>query len=82
MLEAIKPGPRIVIVNFAEDTYDVGGRMADTRSIFAKTGVGADIVDDPPGFKGHGAGGDFTFARKFGPCIQSFIETGTRQQPC
>jgi pimeloyl-ACP methyl ester carboxylesterase len=82
MLEAIKPGARIVLVNFAEDTYDVGGRMADARTIFAKSGVTADIIDDPPGFKGHSAGGDFTFARKLGPCIQAFIETGNKQLPC
>ena len=34
------------------------------------------IVDAPDGFKGHGAAGDFAFARKFGPCIQAFIDTG------
>ena len=34
------------------------------------------IIDDPDGFKGHGAGSDFAFARKFGPCIKAFIEQG------
>jgi len=82
VIEALKPGPRVVLVNFADDDYDVGGRMGDARSIFAKSGVNAVIVDDPPGFKGHGAGGDFTFARKFGPCIQAFVEAGNKQQPC
>jgi pimeloyl-ACP methyl ester carboxylesterase len=82
LLEALKPGPRVVLVNFADDSYDVGGRMADARSIFAKSGVSAAIVDDPPGFQGHGAGDDFTFARKFGACIQAFIERGKKEQPC
>jgi pimeloyl-ACP methyl ester carboxylesterase len=82
LVEAIKPGPRVVVVNFADDTYDIGGRMGDARAAFTKSGVSAVIVDNPEGFKGHGAGSDFTFARKFGPCIQSFIETGNKQQPC
>ncbi|MCA0305305.1 MAG: hypothetical protein LCH95_23135 [Proteobacteria bacterium] len=82
MLAAIKPGARLVVVNFANDSYDVGGRMEDARRLFAKSGVAAEIVDAPEGFSGHGAGADFAFTRKFGPCIQAFIEQGTRQQPC
>ena len=82
MIEALKPGPRLVDVQFAEDAYDVGGRMADARSIFAKSGVGAEIIDTPEGFKGHGAGADFAFARKFGACIEAFIEGGKKQAPC
>ena len=82
MIEALKPGPRIVLVNFADDAYDVGGRMADARTIVAKSGVDAVIIDDPAGFKGHGAASDPAFARKFGSCIQAFIETGGKRQPC
>jgi pimeloyl-ACP methyl ester carboxylesterase len=82
MIEALKAGPKVVLVNFADDAYDVGGRMADARSAFAKSGVDGVIVDDPSGFKGHGAGNDFAFARKFGPCIQAFIENGAKQPPC
>ncbi len=82
VLEAIRPGARIVVVNFADDDYDVGGRMADARRIFAKSGVAAEIVDGPEGFSGHGAGADFAFARKFGPCLQAFIEQGSREKPC
>lgn len=82
MLEGITRGPRVVVVNFAGDNYDVGGRMGDARSIFAKTGVDALVIEDPAGFKGHGAGSDFAFARKFGPCFQAFIENGTKQAPC
>ena len=82
MLEAIKPGARLVVVNFANDAYDVGGRMEDARRIFAKTGVAAEIVDAPEGFAGHGAGAGIAFARKFGPCLQAFVEQGTRQPPC
>lgn len=82
VLRALKPGPRVVLVNFAEDAYDVGGRMADARSIFGKSGVDGVIIDEPEGFKGHGAGSDSAFGRKFGPCMVVFIETGKKQQPC
>lgn len=82
VVAALKRGPRLVLVNFADDTYDVGGRMADARAAFAKSGVDAVIIDSPDGFKGHGAGGDMAFARKFSGCIESFIDKGTKQQPC
>lgn len=31
IVKGIKPGPRPIIVDFAGDTYDVGGRMDDAR---------------------------------------------------
>jgi pimeloyl-ACP methyl ester carboxylesterase len=82
IVRGIKPGPRIVVVNFAGDDYDVGGRMDDARSAFAASGVQAVVIADPPSFKGHGAGNDFAFPRKYGACIHAFIETGARQPPC
>ncbi len=82
IVRGIRPGPRIVLVNFAGDDYDVGGRMDDARAAFAASGVEALVIADPAGFKGHGAGGDNAFPRKFGACIHAFIETGTRQTPC
>ena len=82
VIEALRPGPRVVLVNFAEDTYDVGGRMDDARAAFAKSGLAAVVIDNPEGFKGHGAAGDLVFARKFAGCIETFIDKGTKQQPC
>ena len=82
MVEGIQPGPRVLVVGFAEDAYDVGGRMGAVRTAFAKSRVDSLIVDEPSGFKGHGAGAEGTFARKFGPCIVAFIEKGAREAPC
>ena len=82
IVRGIKPGPRLVVVNFAGDDYDVGGRMDDARSAFAASGVQALVISDPPGFKGHGAANANAFPRQYGACINAFIETGTHQPPC
>jgi pimeloyl-ACP methyl ester carboxylesterase len=82
IVRGIKPGPRLVVVNFTGDDYDVGGRMDDARAAFAASGVQALVISDPPGFKGHGAANDNAFPRRFGACIHAFIETGARQPPC
>jgi pimeloyl-ACP methyl ester carboxylesterase len=82
VVRGIKPGPRLVVVNFVNDAYDVGGRMDDARAAFAASGVDAVVISNPPGFAGHGAAGDGSFAHKFGHCIYGFIETGARQAPC
>ncbi len=82
VVRGIKPGPRLVVVNFANDTYDVGGRMDDARAAFSAAGVDAVVISNSEGFSGHGAAGDGKFGRKFGACIYGFIETGTRSPPC
>jgi pimeloyl-ACP methyl ester carboxylesterase len=82
IVRGIRPGPRLVVVNFANDDYDVGGRMDDARAAFAASGVQAVVIAQPPGFKGHGAAGSNSFPRTYGACIHAFIETGQRQAPC
>lgn len=82
IVQGIKTGPRLVVVNFANDDYDVGGRMDDARAAFAASGVQAAVISDPEGFKGHGAASGNAFPRKFGACIHAFIEQGVRQAPC
>lgn len=82
VVKGIRPGPQLVVVNFAGDSYDVGGRMDDARAAFAASGVQSLVISDPEGFKGHGAGYDNAFARKYGRCIQDFIEQRVRQSPC
>ncbi len=82
VVKGIKPGPRLIVVNFVDDAYDVGGRMDDAKAAFAVSGVNAIVISNPEGFKGHGAAGNNVFPRKFGACIHDFIEKGTRQAPC
>ena len=82
IVKGIKPGPRIAIFIFKNDTYDVGGRDADATAAFAASGVQGMVIGYPPDFSGHGAGNGNNFPRKYGPCIHAFIETGERQAPC
>lgn len=82
IVRGIKPGSRIVVTFFDSDDYDVGRRGDDARAAFAQSGVQAEVIDRPPGFKGHLGGSDFAFARSYGPCISAFIESGSRQAPC
>ena len=35
VVRGIRPGPRLVVVQFKDDPYDVGGRMDDARAAFA-----------------------------------------------
>jgi len=82
VVKGIKPGPRLVVVNFRDDSYDVGGRMDDAKAAFAASGVDAVVISNPEGFSGHGAARGRPFPLKFGACIHAFIETGVRQAPC
>jgi pimeloyl-ACP methyl ester carboxylesterase len=82
LMEAIKPGPRLALVQFAGDAFDVGGRMNIAYDVLTQSRVEAIIIDHPPGFEGHGAGTNPAFPLKFGACIDLFIQTGSRQPPC
>ncbi len=82
VIKGQKPGPAVVVVNFADDAYDVGGRMGDAKAAFTASGIAGLVIDAPEGFKGHGAGGGAAFAGKFGPCIVAFVERRARQAPC
>ena len=82
IVRGIKPGPRIVVVIFRNDTYDVGGRTDDASAAFSGSGVESIVVAYPPDFTGHGAANANAFPRKFGACIYAFIEKGQRQPPC
>jgi hypothetical protein len=81
VVRAIKPGPRLVVINFPEDAKDVGGRMDDARAAFGASGVVA-IILEPPDFKGHNAANTPAFSRKYSACIHAFIESGQHQAPC
>ena len=78
----LKPGPRIIVFFFKDDSFDVGGRDLDARAAFKASGVDGIVVGYPPGFTGHGAGGNTNFPKKYGGCIYDFIEKDRREAPC
>jgi len=82
LVRGIRAGPRIVIANFSGHEHDVGGRVDDAKAAFAAAHVDAVLLSDPPDFKGHDAANSFAFARRYGDCIRTFIDTGARQPPC
>lgn len=82
IFNGIAAGPRIVLINFANDEIDIGGKADMARSAFAKSGVQATIIDRPAGYSGHGAARDSRFARDYARCIHDFIEAGARAAPC
>ena len=82
LVRSIKPGPRVMVFIFKNDSYDVGGRTDDATAAFKASGVDAIVVAYPPGFSGHGAASASAFPRKFGACIYDFIEKGAREAPC
>lgn len=78
----IRKGPRVVVVLFKNDSYDVGGRDNDARTAFTASGVDSMVISQPDGFVGHSAAYNASFGAKYGACLYSFIETGTRSPPC
>jgi len=82
LVRRIREDARLVVANFQNDDHDIGDRMDDAKAAFAAAAVQAMLFAEPAGFNGHRAAIDFFFARKFGDCIQAFIDTGLRQAPC
>ena len=82
LVRGIGRGPRVIVVVFKDDAFDVGGRTDDASAAFAASGLASIVIAYPAGFSGHGAANDLAFSRKFGACLYSFIETGARQPPC
>jgi len=59
---------------FKNDEFDPGGRGPVTRDTFAANHVAAMVIDQPPGFDGHGGGWLPQFDYAYGGCLTSFLE--------
>jgi pimeloyl-ACP methyl ester carboxylesterase len=59
---------------FKDDEFDPGGRGPVTRDTFAANHVAAMVIDQPPGFTGHGGGWMPQFDYIYGGCIDAFLE--------
>jgi hypothetical protein len=82
--EAASPRARVAFVQFALDPFvaDNDGRAQMLREVVGPR-VGAVLVlDRPEGFTGHGAGNQWQFAEKFGPCLLGFVTEATPRTTC
>lgn len=59
---------------FKDDGFDPGGRGPVTRDTFAANHVAAMVIDQPPGFLGHGGGWMPQFDYIYGGCLDTFLE--------
>ncbi|WP_291297818.1 hypothetical protein [Elioraea sp.] len=82
--EAASPRARTAFVQFALDPFvaDFEGRARImTEEIGPRVGAVL-VVDRPEGFTGHGAGNQWQFADRFGPCLVAFMTEPTPRQRC
>ncbi|MEO1248949.1 MAG: hypothetical protein AAFW76_03830 [Pseudomonadota bacterium] len=63
---------RLMLILFAGDAFDPGGRAYLTREILTERGVDHFIIDQPPGFTGHGAAWLSAFDFVYGDCLKDF----------
>jgi hypothetical protein len=69
----IAPVPTMIML-FAGDTFDPGGRGPGFRRALAKSGAAYAVLDRPPGFVGHTSGMGMAFAAQYGHCIVAFLD--------
>lgn len=81
---AQSPAARVAFVQFAFDPYvaDNEGRAEVMRSVLTPRVGAVLVVDRPEGFTGHGAGNQWQFGEKFGPCLLAFVTEPTPRTAC
>ena len=78
LVAAARPArTRVAFVQFARDAFagDPAGRRALIEGLRPSMGALL-MIDQPPGFEGHGAGQGAAFAEQFGACLLRFAEGG------
>jgi hypothetical protein len=82
--EAQSPAARVAFVQFALDPFvaDNEGRIEIMRSVLAPRVGAMLVIDRPEGFNGHGAGSQWQFADRFGPCLLGFVTEATPRTAC
>lgn len=72
-----------VIMFFAQDDYDPGGRSEYVRTLFARsTRARVLVIDGPDGITGHGGAASARFVTEYGACLSEFILKQARTAPC
>ncbi len=69
-------GARIMVFYFHGDDFDPGGRGERSREIFAEQHIASVVVDQPPQLTSHWAATTPLFTKRFGGCIEGFLDAG------
>lgn len=83
-LQGFRPR-RAMVVFFAFDLFDPGGRVDRMRQHLGRTLPPSDthVINRPPRLRGHAGASDPMFARLYGDCIAAFIEAAAGTSvPC
>jgi hypothetical protein len=82
--EAASPAARVAFVQFALDPFsaDNDGRAAIVREVLGPRVAAVLVIDRPEGFTGHGAGGEWQFGERFGPCLLGFVTERAPRAAC
>lgn len=82
--EAASPRARVAFVQFALDPFvaDFEGRSRVVTEDIAPRVAAVLVIDRPEGFTGHGAGNQWQFADRFGPCLVGFMTEAAPRQRC
>ena len=73
LLEQVKRA-RVMLFYFHGDDFDPGGRGERSRAILSEHGLGFAVVDQPAFLVGHWASSTGLFLRRFGRCIDDFVD--------
>jgi hypothetical protein len=65
----------VAAIFFANDDFDPGGRGKIVEEHVRSHGLANVVIDNPPGFNGHGAAWSPLFDYVFGQCLQTFLVT-------
>jgi dienelactone hydrolase len=82
--EAASPRARVAFVQFALDPFvaDNESRAQLLRDVVAPRVGAVLVIDRPDGFTGHGAGSQWQFADRFGPCLVAFVTEPAPRRSC
>jgi dienelactone hydrolase len=78
------PAARVAFVQFAGDPFVLNpdGRAALIRDRLGPRVAAVLLIDRPDGFSGHGAGHQWRFADRFGPCLVAFATAADPPRAC
>ena len=81
---ARSPTARVAIAQFKGDIFvrDMPGRIDMLHGLIPPRVAATLVIDQPEGITGHGGGGSFDFAHRFGRCLLRFVTEPVPPRSC